>query len=272
MPFKNYSQKGLADDVQLGKAGPRFVVDTGVVKATKADGTTLEELKGAAPTTSDSFATKEYVDTRAGAPVVGQINGGAPPAVVNGALYICTTTGGAYTEKRLYYGKAAAWVEKIPVEGQSIHVTDALTGGNQEYLADHIYVWDLDNSEWDDVGPYTALTKAMKVERAAVSHDNTEGQEVVVGDALPANAVVLGAVVSVSEVFNGTTPTLKIGEPIPGTTDRIMTTAENDLKTVGIYKVETRHLYGAGQQVVATITPNTSTTGHATVDLIYALI
>jgi hypothetical protein len=256
MTSKNFGLGGIGADVQLGKGGPRVVVDTGVVKATKADGVTLEELKGAAPTTSDSFKT------------------GAEP-VVAGALYICTAAVAgppAFVEKKLYYGKAGAWVEKDPVEGQTIHVTDALTGGNQTYLADHIYVWDADNSEWDDVGPYIAATKVMKTERGAVSHSNSEGQEVNVGDALPANAVVLGAVVAVSEVFDGATPTLKIGEPIGGTTDRIMTTAECDLKTVGIYKVDTRHLYGSSQQVVATITPDTSSTGHATVDLIYALI
>ena len=112
MTSKNFGLQGIGADVQLGKGGPRVVVDTGVVKATKADGVTLEELKGAAPTTSDSFATKEYVDTRAGAPVTDQIKTGAE-AVVNGALYICTAAVAgppAFVEKKLYYGKAGAWV------------------------------------------------------------------------------------------------------------------------------------------------------------------
>mgnify|MGYP005806471713 CR=1 FL=1 len=250
MSHKDYGQKGIANDVEYGKGGPRLVVDTGVIKSTQNDGSTLEEFKGATPTSADSFATKEYVDTRAGAPVTGQINGGSPPAVVNGALYICTTTGGAYTEKNLYYGKGGSWVEKVPVEGQSIHVTDALSGGNQEYEADHIYVYDADNTEWDDIGPAAAATKIVKSERLAFDYTDTGANNV--GSSLPANAKVRGVKLNVTQIFDGTTPVVKVGDSVDD--DRHMTEAENDLETVGVYQTEVAHLYGSSTQVVATVT------------------
>jgi hypothetical protein len=69
------------------------------------------------PTTDGDAPNKRYLETTADVRVTGQINGGAPPAVVNGVIYVCTTTGGAYTEKRLYRGESAAWVEYIPTAG-----------------------------------------------------------------------------------------------------------------------------------------------------------
>jgi len=267
MSHKDYGQKGVGNDVELGKGGPRLVVDTGVIKSTQNDGSTLEEFKGATPTGPDSFATKEYVDTRAGAPVTGQIDGGLPPGVVNGALYICTTSGGVYTEKYLYYGKGGSWVEKIPVEGQSIHVTDSLTGGNQEYLADHIYIWDADNTEWDDIGPYD--TKTIKAERVSLAHTDTGSNNV--GSALPANAKVRSVKANVTQVFDGTTPVLKVGDAVDD--DRHMTEAENDLETVGLYQTEVAHLYGSQTQVTATLTIGGSPSqGTVEIEIEYSLV
>lgn len=51
-----------------GAAGMKIADDTGALKITAADGTTLAEAKGATPTTNDSFATKSYVDGVLGAP------------------------------------------------------------------------------------------------------------------------------------------------------------------------------------------------------------
>lgn len=268
MAHKDYGQKGVASDVELGKGGPRVIVDTGVPKVTQNDGATLEEFKGAAPTTADSFATKEYVDTRAGAPVTGQIDGGSPPSPSDGVLYICTTAGGSFTEKYLYYRKASAWVEKVPVEGQSIHVTDALTGGNQEYLADHIYVWDADNTEWDDIGPAAAATKTLKSERLSFDYTDTGVNNV--GAALPAAAKVHAVKLNVTQLFDGTTPVVKVGDAVDD--DRHMTEAENDLTEVGLFQTEVSHLYGSGTQVTATVTiGGVPTQGTAELEVIYSI-
>jgi len=63
---KNYGLKGVGDDVQFGKAGGRFVFNTGTsdFRAT-TDGTTLSHLQVLTPVGDTDAATKLYVDTTA---------------------------------------------------------------------------------------------------------------------------------------------------------------------------------------------------------------
>jgi len=60
---KNYGLKGVGDDVQFGKAGGRFVFNTGAsdFRAT-TDGTTLAHLQVLTPVGDTDAATKLYVD------------------------------------------------------------------------------------------------------------------------------------------------------------------------------------------------------------------
>jgi len=264
---KEYGQTGVASEVEFGKGGPKLKDESGKLTAYQNDGATLQEVEGAAPTGPNAFATREYVDTRSGAPVTGQIPGSSPPAVVDGAFYICTETGGAYTEKNLYYGKGGSWIEKVPVEGMTIHVTDALTGYNQEYLADHVYIWDADASTWNDIGPYN--TKTVKTERVTLAFGDTGVNNI--GSALPANARVRSVKANVTQTFDGTTPVLKVGDASDD--DRHMTEAENDLETVGLYQTEVAHLYGSQTQVTATLTiGGTPTQGAVALEIEYSLV
>lgn len=59
---KNYGLAGIGSDVQLGKAGGRFVYSGGVFKFT-SDGSTLIKAQVAAPTTGSDVANKTYVDS-----------------------------------------------------------------------------------------------------------------------------------------------------------------------------------------------------------------
>jgi len=63
---KNYGLKGVGDDVQFGKAGGRFVFNTGAAdfRAT-TDGSTLSHLQVLTPVGDTDAATKLYVDSTA---------------------------------------------------------------------------------------------------------------------------------------------------------------------------------------------------------------
>jgi hypothetical protein len=63
---KNYGLKGVGDDVQFGKAGGRFVFNTGAsdFRAT-TDGTTLAHVQVLTPVGDTDAATKLYVDSTA---------------------------------------------------------------------------------------------------------------------------------------------------------------------------------------------------------------
>jgi hypothetical protein len=253
MPSKHYDVVGIGSNVELGKGGPRVKDNAGVVEIKNNADNALAVIRGASPVGDDDLVTKRYMETRAQVFVTGQINGGAPPAVVNGAIYICTTAGGAYTLKRLYRGEGGSWVDVFggnPPEGLTMKVTDALSGGTDEYSADHIYVWDEDGTTWVDVGPDPTGTNNTKTARVSLTHLNTGANNI--GSALPNNAVVLRVTAYVDQIFDGTTPVLEVGDA--GDADRHMTTAENDLLTVGKYITDTYHLVTANNQLLATLT------------------
>jgi hypothetical protein len=142
---------------QLGKAGAILRSVSGVAETRNSTNTSYGIHRAADPVGDNDLVTKRYLDVRNGV-VTGQINGGSPPAVVNGAMYICSTAGGVYVRKSLYRGESSAWVAYTPYEGQVIKVTDALSGGSDTYSADHIYLWDADTSAWLDQGSASDLT------------------------------------------------------------------------------------------------------------------
>lgn len=61
---KNYGLTGIGADVQLGKAGGRFVWSTDHFEMT-SDGSTLSTVRGATPVNANDLTTKDYVDSLA---------------------------------------------------------------------------------------------------------------------------------------------------------------------------------------------------------------
>jgi len=120
------------------------------------------------PTIDGNPANKRYLESHVDVRVTGQIDGTLLPAVVNGAVYICTKTGGAYTEKRLYRGESSAWVEYIPGLLCQMKVSVALIGGNQEYAAMTVYLWN--GTSWVVDAADTAAAAA-----AVATHAGTGG-------------------------------------------------------------------------------------------------
>ncbi len=80
---------------------------------------------------------------------------------------------------------------------------------------------------------------------------------------VPANAVVGNCRVLVTEAFDGTAPTLKIGDS--GDDDRLAATTEIDLKTVDTYIIPRLYKYAAQTDVQAILDIDGSTTGAAVI-------
>lgn len=267
MTSKNYGQNGIGTVVEFGKGGAKMQNVAGVLESRNNANDAFAVFRAATPVNDNDVATKAWVEKRYGVAVTGQIDGGAPPAAgTPGRIYICTTAGGAYTLNYLYRDNGASWEEIIPYEGQVIGVTDALSGGTVEFLADHSYIWDLDNTEWDDIGQ-SSSTDAKKVEQRTVDIAHTDGA-VNVGAVVPAGAKVLRARVNVTQVFDGATPTVKIGDAVDD--DRLMLEAENDLEATGLYVVDVQYTYGASTQIVATVTTSGASQGLANVTVEFA--
>jgi hypothetical protein len=269
MTTRNYDQSGIGSNVELGKRGPRIVDNSGAIEHKNQADNAYAIVRGAHPVAENDFVTKRYLETRSGASVTGQIDGGTPPtAGTAGRLWICTTTGGTFTVNYLYYDNGVSWDEIIPSEGMSISVTDALTGGAVEFLADHVYLWDLDSTTWKDIGPGAAETKLVKAVSIALAYTNI-GTNLLA--TVPANAVVTKIVVNVTQAWGSPLPSLIVGDA--GDTNRLAEDKDIDLNKVGIYAVTQLHLYSVETPVNAILANNTATpaTGAARVYIEYAL-
>jgi hypothetical protein len=268
MASKNYGLTGVGSTVELGKGGAKLKNNAGAVEARNTGDTAFAVLRAGDPSGLDDVVNLRTLKTQGGSPVIGQINGGSPPAAgTPGRLYVCTTTGGAYTVNYVYLDDGAAWVEFAPYAGMTMNVTVDLTGGAIEFTGDHAYMWDADGGSWVDIGP-TALSATKQVLQRSVDIAYTDSGAINVGAAVSANGRVSGIWVNVTQVFNGTTPTLIVGDA--GNTSRLALAAEIDLKTVGLYKLDASHLYSVSTQVTATLVPDSSTTGAVNVTLHYA--
>lgn len=264
---KNYGLTGVGTELEFGIDGPKLVKSGNTIETRTNDGTALVELKSATPTTDDSVVTKGYLERTVNVVVTGQIDGGAPPAVVNGAIYICTTTGGTYTQEYLYRGESGVWVEIVPFAGMKIAVTVPLTGGAIEYLGDHVYLWDADASDWLEIGPYVSNTaKVVKSERADLAFNTASPLNI--GSPVPANGRPFRVIVNVTQAFNATGPALSIGDSI--NTSRLMTTGEVNLKKVGIYVADCYYNYASATQIIGTFVQGTGgSAGQAQIEYVY---
>jgi hypothetical protein len=269
MTSKNYGQSGVAGTVELGKGGNKIGSAIGIVSILANNGSDLAVTRAADPIGETDLVTLGYLRRQASVQITGQISGGSPPAAgAAGTRYICTTTGGTFTVNRIYYSNGVAWVEVVPFEGMSMVVTDALTGGAVEFLADHVYVWDADGTPaWDDIGPVTSTSMTKVLQQRTVNFSHASGA-LNVGATVPENARALGYRVDITEAFDGTAPTLVIGDA--GDTDRLSPIGETDLKTVGLYSGDLSYLYSVGTQITATVTPDSSSTGEGNITVYWA--
>ena len=199
-----------------------------------------------------------------GAVVADQINGGAPPAVVNGQIRIVTTTGGAYTVKELWRGEGGNWVKLTLIDGQSMHVTQDLNGGTDTYIGEHLYLWDATGGVWVDNGPVSAYNRVTRNARTVLAFNDASPKNI--GAQIPAQSEVIRCTIHVTVAFDGA-PTLEIGDA--GDTDAIMDNASIDLSTIGIYIVQGLTYYAALTQLIATYAQGGATVGSAKIHIDY---
>lgn len=203
---------GIGSNVRFGKGGPKLRVDSGGFEARDPSDSNFYPIRAIAPVGDADVSNKKYLETSADVRVTGQIDGNTPPAVVNGSVYICTITGGGYIEKYLYRGEEDEWIEYIPITGLSIKVTEALTGGNQEYNP-NIYLW---TTTWVDLGSAALVASGIS------AHEGTAGTHVIKDTLL--SIVASG---DVTKIFQF------LASGIAHATTRILTIQDKDLTIAG---------------------------------------
>jgi len=269
MDTRNYGLKWVGVNVQLGKGGARIKDNAGVIEARNAADDSYAVLRAANPVAANDVVTKDYLETRASVYVSSQIDGSVPTAAgAAGVFALVTTAGNGFALGEIYRSDGSSWVSVPVTEGMTISVTDALTGGTDEYLADHRYLWDEDGSTWIDVWPAASVSAVVKTNRATLAFDTSSPLNI--GGQVPANSIVTKVTVNVTTAFDGTTEsTLEVGES--GDTGSIASTDEVDLATVGVYVIDAYKLYAAQTQVIGTYVQDAATQGAASILMEYSV-
>lgn len=267
----NYGLVGIGSNIEFGKGGPRLVVNGTGLDVKNNLNNALAILSAAEPTAADHVATKAYVDRLASVTIKGQMkndvarnyddSGNLTPNT--GDIIIVTTVGATWdTLKRLLRYNGAAWEYLFAggePEGMRISIPDAISGGTDTYLGDHLYMWDADGSVWVDIGPYVAITN--------VTYGYTQALAFGTSSPLTIKANATGRAVrvkvNVTTAFDGTAPTLQVGDA--GDTDRLMATTEVNLKAIGLYVSECYYSYAVATDIIATYAADSSTVGAATI-------
>lgn len=249
MASHRFDLEGIAEVVELGKEGPKIKKeDSGnaIGIRNQADDAYLPLRAGDASGDNDVI-TKKYFETHSALSVTGQIDGGSPPAAgTTGRVFIVTTAGGGYGLNELYRDDGTNWVQITVTDGMRITITQDLTGGTIEFWGDHVYLWDEGSSTWLDVGRVSGR-KAVRHQEVSIGWADAGDSNI--GDPLPAGSYLTEVKVNVTQVFDGTNPTLIVGDAVDA--DRHMEATHVNLKKVGIYTVDRMYLYGAETQVLA---------------------
>lgn len=217
-----------------GRTGGRLTDDHGELQVRTADGSALNNLAIAEPTSNDHAANRAYVRKRA-VRVAHGFDGAAVPAAgtYTDQYLVCTTAGGSYSIGDLAYDDGTT-VTRIPAEeGRQLNVTAAITGGSITFDADSIYVWDSTTGTWIKIGDVGGFTGAVRTTTISFTYAD-DGHAVAATTPIPANAIVLDTKTEIQTAFNGTNPEIQVG--YNGDPDAFMTTTDNYPDEVGTYQ------------------------------------
>ncbi len=156
--FKSFGQKGVGNDVQLGRRGPRVVVSSGNILFRNSANSAYTNVEVADPVTADQAATKRYVDAIAtGLDIKASVRVATTAALANSPTYANGSGGMGAT---LTAGSNGAFPA---VDGVTLVLNDRILVKNQVTAA-HNGIYTL-STVGDGSNPYV-LTRAIDADTA----------------------------------------------------------------------------------------------------------
>lgn len=148
------------------------------------------------------------------------------------------------------------------VSGELQVRNNADSGFGQLQVADGVDDQDAVNKSQLDA----VISSQMNVASANFTFESTSPFNI--GSALPANSIVLKAIVNVDTAFDGTTPTLEIG--VTGNTTAIHSDVSTDLTDNDLYISDEYYDVGASAaQIIGTLSVTSATAGSGKIILLY---
>lgn len=247
--------RGTLEEIfQIQKGGPQIKNNSGILEFKNSDDSAFVIARGLAPAGDNDFVTKIYAETLT-KPVIVKRQADCSVAlpdntVVRGFVVVSTAGSGAAVGDVLYdNGLDDASVMEIlaAVEGRTIAVTDALSGGTITFDPDSIYQWDTDGSVWVKIGDIGSVTGAVRTIRKVI--DNSAAQDTTFLP--PANCRILSASFEVTTPYSGGA-TVSVGKV--GDLELLMAATDIDAQTADTYEIEQDTDFGASAVIRVTIT------------------
>lgn len=255
----------------LGVTSVALKNNSGVVEFKNYDDSDYVIVRVKAPVADNDAVTKYYADSLE-KPLIVKRQADCSAALpantgVRGWVVVTTAGTGAAVGDVLYDDGTGVGNMTIvaAIEGRTIAVTDALSGGTVTFFADTVYVWDDDGTQWIMIGG--PGTGANKVVRYVL--DNTAAQDSVW--LIPANCRILRAHIEITTPYSAG-GTISLGQV--GSVALLMATTDLDAQTTGIYEVPQDTSWGGSDLVVRTTVSGAPAAGAgvAVVEYAYPLV
>ena len=144
--------------------GPQLKNNSGAMEIRNGDDTGFAVARVATPVGDNDAVNKKYADTLE-KPIIVSRQADTSTSIPNntttrGFVVVTTAGSGASIGDILYDdGSNSGQMEILAaIEGRTIAVTDALSGGTISFEADSIYIWDEDGTAWVKIGDIGSVT------------------------------------------------------------------------------------------------------------------
>jgi len=240
-----------------GATGPQLKNNSGVIEAKNSDDNALVILRCLAPVGDTDVTNKYYVDSLEKPLIVKrQANcSAALPAntAARGWVVVSTAGTGAVIGDILYDDGTSVgnMVIVAAVEGRTIVITDALSGGTVIFQADTMYIWDADGSLWFEIS-----TPAGTVKEIRFAITNAASQDSIAQ--IPANAIIRYCWVKVVTPYSAGA-TITVGST--STATLCQATTDNTATIAGIYVKDQDSSWEAAASVVRVAVANIPAAG-----------
>jgi len=260
-----------AFQIGLGRALIRSL-STGQLEVRNSADSAYAIIRGAAPVDDNDLVTKKYADTLSKPVIVTDQFDGDDPLPSNTAVrrfLVVSTTGANASIGDLIFdnGTNTGTAEVLTaIEGRTIAVTDALSGGTVSFDPDSIYLWDDDGSAWVKIGDVGSVTGALRAIRYTINNSATQDST----SQIPANARVVSTKLVISTPYSGGA-TISIGQP--GNLTLLQATTDNQPQaTAGdIFEVEGDIAWGGSAAVVRTTVGGAPAAGSGAVFVVFSV-
>lgn len=297
---KNYGLTGIGGNVELAQDGPRIKDSSGAVEARNNADSAYAIMRVADGSAANDAVNKGQLDAATAVNSFATVAGDTGTATADSTMDTLTLTGGD--------GIDTAATDDPEVVTISVDVTDIIDtaaglteatnniqvnlesdGGLQFDGTNHGVEIKPDATTGATVAPLTVGSNGagVTVDNSTIKHTagTLAAKDVMqyrkvdfaydtsspfnIGEAVPDGATVIGFMVQVDTIFDGTTPTLSIGHS--GSVSAIAATTDIDLETAGLDVGDRWVEYPSSTQIIGTLTVSGASQGAGSVLIKYVL-